>query len=58
MYTLISLFIDFFKPADVRARERAEAYLAGAVDIYDLEYRMRALDRDASRHDPSWMSYR
>jgi hypothetical protein len=58
MYTLISLFIDFFKPAEVRARERAEAYLASSTDIYDLEYRMRKLDRDASSQAPSWMSYR
>jgi len=35
-------------------RERQEAYLAESTDIYDLEYRIRELDRE-SRHKPPWM---
>lgn len=58
MYTLISLLIDFFKPVEVHTHEREQAYLAEAVDIYDLEYRMRKLDGDVLRRDASWMSYR
>ena len=31
-------------PSVVSQRERDEAYLAGAVDIHDLERRMRSID--------------
>jgi hypothetical protein len=41
--------------AEARERARAEAYLAEALDCYDLEYRMRELDR--ARTSPSqWMN--
>jgi hypothetical protein len=29
----------------MNVRERQEAYLSDAVDLYDLEYRMRQIDR-------------
>lgn len=32
--------------AEYRERVRREAYLAGATDIYDLEYRIAYMDRD------------
>ena len=34
-------------------RERRDAYLAEATDVYDLEYRIRKLDKQA--HRPSQM---
>ena len=37
-------------------RERNDAYLAEATDLYDLEFRMRKIDRDAQLRKPSWMS--
>lgn len=37
-----------------RKRERRDAYLARSADLYDLERRMRDLDRD-SRRIPAWM---
>lgn len=36
-------------------RERDERYLAGATDIYELEYRMRQID--APRHQPAFGPY-
>lgn len=50
---------DFFhylaQSAEARQRARDEAYLAEALDCYDLEYRMRELDR--ARNSPShWMN--
>jgi hypothetical protein len=58
MYLLSSLFLFLTKSADERAKERADAYLAEATDLYDLEFRMRKLDRDAAIAAPSWMSQR
>ena len=37
-----------------RERERRNAYLAQSADLYDLERRMRELDRE-SRRIPAWM---
>jgi hypothetical protein len=39
---------------DRRERERRDAYLAQSVDVYDLERRMRELDKE-SRRVPAWM---
>jgi hypothetical protein len=52
-------FSEFFKllteSSECREWRRREAYLAESTDIYDLEYRMRELDRkDQSK--PAWMS--
>lgn len=57
--TARSLFPEFFKlfteSGERREWKRREAYLAESTDIYDLEYRMRELDRkDQSK--PAWMS--
>jgi hypothetical protein len=37
-----------------REQRRREAYLAEAADLYDLEQRMRELDRQSTR-PPSWL---
>jgi Protein of unknown function (DUF3563) len=43
---LVSQFIDWiFAPGDPDIDTRAEAFLAQAVDLHDLERRMRDLDR-------------
>jgi hypothetical protein len=44
------------KSPDQLAKERADAYLAEATDLYDLEFRMRKLDREVNVRQPSWMS--
>ncbi len=55
MFLLSRIFLFLTKSADQRERERDDAYLAEATDIYDLEYRMKALDkRKVSRL--SWMA--
>ena len=41
--------------AERREMERREAYLAGATDIYDLEYRIAYMDRE-SRSNAYWAS--
>jgi hypothetical protein len=47
--SLLKTLQDLFSPRPT-PEERDEAYLADAVDIYDLEHRMRELDRrDAGR---------
>jgi hypothetical protein len=56
MYLLSRLFLFLTKSADEIAKERNEAYLAEATDIYDLEFRIRKLDRDAAVRHPAWMS--
>ena len=45
LYRLIQAFIPSFPSQN----ERDEAYLAEAVDIYDLERRMREIDLRARR---------
>ena len=56
MYLLSQLFLFLTKSFDQREKERHDAYLAEATDIYDLEYRMKKLDRRASPRHPSWLS--
>ena len=55
MYLLSRLFRFLTKSADEVARERQDAYLSEAIDLYDLEFRMRKLDREAQRRQPAWM---
>ncbi|HDR9006326.1 TPA: DUF3563 domain-containing protein, partial [Burkholderia vietnamiensis] len=52
MYLLSHLFLMLTKNADRAAKERADAYLAEATDIYDLEFRMRKIDREAAMNRP------
>jgi hypothetical protein len=56
MYLLSRLFLFLTKSPDQLAKERADAYLAEAADLYDLEFRMRKLDRESNVRQPSWMS--
>lgn len=58
MYLLSRLFLFLTKSSDQIAKERADAYLADATDLYDLEFRMRQLDRAALHKHPSWISAR
>lgn len=58
MFLLSRLFLLLTKSADERTKERNDAYLSEATDIYDLEFRMRKLDREAAAAHPSWMSHR
>ncbi|MBA5844839.1 DUF3563 domain-containing protein, partial [Escherichia coli] len=46
------LFLMLTKNAEKASKERAEAYLADATDIYDLEFRMRKIDREAAMNRP------
>jgi hypothetical protein len=55
MYLLSRLFLFLTKSADEVAKERQDAYLSEATDLYDLEFRMRKLDREAQRRQPAWM---
>ncbi|MBB5403919.1 DUF3563 family protein [Paraburkholderia sp. BR13439] len=56
MYLLSRLFLFLTKSPDQLAKERADAYLAEATDLYDLEFRMRKLDQESNVRAPSWMS--
>ncbi|CAB3757280.1 DUF3563 family protein [Paraburkholderia solisilvae] len=56
MYLLSRLFLFLTKSSDEISRERNDAYLAEATDLYDLEFRMRKIDREAQRRQPAWMS--
>jgi len=58
MQFLSRLFLSLTKSSDVLEREREEAYLADAVDIYDLEFRLRKIDREKAARHPAWMSSR
>ena len=58
MYLLSRLFLFLTKSADEVVQERQHAYLSEATDLYDLEFRMRKLDREAQRRQPTWMSQR
>lgn len=40
---------------EIAEAERKEAYLAESADLYDLEYRIRQLDRGTA-HTPAWMT--
>jgi hypothetical protein len=56
MYLISRLFLFLTKSPDQLAKERADAYLAEATDLYDLEFRMRKLDQETNVRAPSWMS--
>ena len=56
MYLISRLFLFLTKSYDVRVKEQNDAYLAEATDLYDLEFRMRKIDREAQLRQPSWMS--
>lgn len=43
-------FLKSLLPAVESQRDRDEAYMAGAVDLYDLERRMREIDERGRRH--------
>ncbi|HTH62605.1 MAG TPA: DUF3563 family protein [Paraburkholderia sp.] len=58
MYLLSRLFLFLTKSADEIEKERENAYLAEATDLYDLEFRLRRLDRDRATRYPAWMSSR
>lgn len=57
MFLLSRLFLFLTKTADERKQARDDAYLAEATDLYDLEFRMRKLDRDAALSSPAWLSH-
>ncbi|WP_179400651.1 DUF3563 family protein [Burkholderia guangdongensis] len=54
MYLLSHLFLMLTQSSERAEKERSDAYLADATDLHDLEFRMRELDRGASRR-ASWM---
>ncbi|MGV2290897.1 DUF3563 family protein [Trinickia sp. YCB016] len=58
MYLLSRLFLFLTKSTEQRVKEHNDAYLAEATDLYDLEFRMRKIDREASVAYPSWMVQR
>ncbi|QCP54577.1 DUF3563 domain-containing protein [Trinickia violacea] len=58
MYLLSRLFLFLTQSTEQRLKERSDAYLAEASDLYDLEFRMRKLDREAAVAYPSWMVQR
>ncbi|WP_323119882.1 DUF3563 family protein [Burkholderia alba] len=55
MYLLSRLFLFLTKSSEQIAKERTDAYLADATDLYDLEFRMRKIDRESALNQPSWM---
>ncbi|MCG5074789.1 DUF3563 family protein [Paraburkholderia tagetis] len=57
MYLLSRFFLFLTKSYETAQKEREEAYLAESADIYDLEYRMRKLDREKAGRTPSWMNH-
>ena len=44
-----------FESSSARMKRQQEAYLAEATDLYDLEHRMRELDRN-DRSVPNWLN--
>jgi hypothetical protein len=58
MYLLSRLFLFLTKSSEQIAKERVDAYLADATDLYDLEFRMRKMDRESAMTQPSWMTAR
>ncbi|PXW28190.1 DUF3563 family protein [Paraburkholderia caballeronis] len=58
MYLLSRLFLFLTKSSDEIEKERDDAYLAEATDLYDLEFRLRKLDRQKAVRHPSWMASR
>ncbi|HEV3105396.1 MAG TPA: DUF3563 family protein [Trinickia sp.] len=57
MFLLSRLFLFLTQSADERAQTRHDEYLAEAIDLYDLEFRMRKLDREVAVAHPTWMSH-
>ncbi|MBN3807991.1 DUF3563 family protein [Paraburkholderia sp. Ac-20347] len=57
MYLISRLFLFLTKSAETSRKEREEAYLSESADIYDLEFRMRKLDREKAGRQPSWMNH-
>ncbi len=58
MYLLSRLFLFLTKSSEQIAKEHADAYLADASDLYDLEFRIRKLDQEAATRAPAWMGAR
>ena len=58
MFLLSRLFLFLTQTADERQKVRNDAYLAEATALYDLEFRMRKLDREAAVPHPSWQAAR
>ena len=58
MFLLTRLFLFLTQTAEERQKAYHDAYLAEATDLYDLEFRMRKLDRDAAIARPSWQTAR
>ncbi|MBN3767443.1 DUF3563 family protein [Burkholderia sp. Ac-20365] len=56
MYLISRFFLFLTKSYDARVKEENDAFLAEATDLYDLEFRMRKIDREAQLRHPSWMS--
>ncbi len=55
VYALLARVAVFFSvDSEQRARARQEAYLAESADRYELEYRMRELDRAEAK--PYWLT--
>lgn len=44
------LFTRVFESAEARERAAREAYLADSTDIYELEFRMKQLDKAQGRN--------
>jgi len=58
MFLLSRLFLLLTQTADERQKSHNDAYLAEATDLYDLEFRMRKLDREAAVAHPAWQAVR
>ncbi|RDU95085.1 DUF3563 family protein [Trinickia dinghuensis] len=58
MFLLSRLFLFLTQTAEERQKTRNDAYLSEATDLYDLEFRMRKLDREAAVVQPSWQAAR
>jgi len=56
MYLLSRLFLFLTKSADADEKKRIDAYLADSTDLYELEYRLRKLDRERATRHHSWMN--
>ncbi|WP_206957167.1 DUF3563 family protein [Trinickia acidisoli] len=58
MFLLSRLFLFLTQTAEARQKANRDAYLSEAADLYDLEFRMRKLDREATIAHPSWQTAR
>jgi hypothetical protein len=57
MKFLAQLYARLTQSPEARQAERHLAYLSESADLYELEFRMRKLDREAAQKRPSWMSF-